>query len=193
MQLSTRLVSCRRLEYSLTGTVRLASELLTGILRTDLRSAAPTSACLSSRFVSMMRDVRLPTTFCMQGFSSTSALREFEAAYNYSHASATEARPSVLPTSSLSSSFLHAASPQHSFAPADAHARLPPAPLPASSSAAPLLSRLQVARLQTARPRRTDGPPAMPAVMQAVVAEGQAPRCIPRRCRRKLPFPWGGR
>ena len=28
----------------------------------------------------------------MQGFSSTSALREFEAAYNYSHASATEAR-----------------------------------------------------------------------------------------------------
>ena len=74
------------------STVRLACELLTGILRTDLRSAAPTSACLSSRFVSMMRDVRLPTTFCMQGFSSTSALREFEAAYNYSHASATEAR-----------------------------------------------------------------------------------------------------
>ena len=32
----------------------------------------------------MMRDVRLPTHFRMQGFNFASALREFEAAYNYS-------------------------------------------------------------------------------------------------------------
>ena len=40
----------------------------------------PTQAALSARFVSMLRDVRLPETFCMQGFNSRSALCEFEAA-----------------------------------------------------------------------------------------------------------------
>ena len=40
------------------STVRLASELITSILREDLRSTSPTQAALSARFVSMLRDVR---------------------------------------------------------------------------------------------------------------------------------------
>jgi hypothetical protein len=90
--------------------------------------------------------------------------------------------PSILPSSSFSSS-LPMAPPQHSFAPADAHARLPPAPQPMSGHAAPLLSRMQTARLQTARPRRTDGPPVMPAVMQTAVADGQRFAAAPDRHR----------
>ena len=37
--------------------------------------------------------------------------------------------------------------------------------------------------MQTARPRRTDGPPAMPAIMQTVVAEGQRFAAAPDRHR----------
>ena len=74
------------------STVRLASELLSGIMRADLRSATPTAAALSARFVTLMRDVQLPATFGMQNFNAATALHEFETAYNYAHASATEAR-----------------------------------------------------------------------------------------------------
>ena len=74
------------------STVRLASELLSGIMRADLRSATPTAAALSARFVTLMRDVQLPATFGMQNFNAATALHEFETAYNHAHASATEAR-----------------------------------------------------------------------------------------------------
>ena len=45
------------------STVRLSSDLLTVILRTDLRSTTSTAAAMSSRFLSMLRNVRLPVTF----------------------------------------------------------------------------------------------------------------------------------
>ena len=74
------------------SSLRLASEIITRILRDDLRSSSPTLAALSARFVSMLRNVRLPETFCMQSFNSMSALCELEAAYDYSYASVAQAR-----------------------------------------------------------------------------------------------------
>ena len=75
------------------STVRLAAELITGILTKDLRSTAPSASSLASRFALMMRDVKLIPTFCMHDdFSAATSLREFELGYNYAHASASEAR-----------------------------------------------------------------------------------------------------
>ena len=70
--------------------VRLASEQITAILKREMRNSSPSAAGMASRFCSMMRDVKLPPIFCMHAFSAQAALREFELAYNYAHASATE-------------------------------------------------------------------------------------------------------
>ena len=72
------------------STVRLASELITGILKKEMRNNSPSASGMAARFAIMLRDVKLPSTFCMQGFNSKVALREFELGYNYARAGASE-------------------------------------------------------------------------------------------------------
>jgi hypothetical protein len=55
-----------------------------------MRNDTPSIAGLASRFVRMVHDVHLPSTFCMHAFTATSALREFELGYNYAHSTASE-------------------------------------------------------------------------------------------------------
>jgi len=73
------------------STVRLAAELVSGIICKDMKSNNPSAAGMAAKFVSMMRHVHLPPTFCMRATNAKSALREFELAYNYAHATAAEA------------------------------------------------------------------------------------------------------
>ena len=73
------------------SSVRLAAESITGALQQDMRVSVPSAAGMARRFVSMLRTVELPATFCMQAIKSSSALREFEHGYAYAHSNAAEA------------------------------------------------------------------------------------------------------
>ena len=79
-----------------------------------------------------------------------------------------------------SSLFTSSAPPVRAAGPAAAP---PPVSVPLSTTTSEPLSRLQVARLQSARPRRSDGPPVMPTSMQSVMAGGQRYAAAPDRHR----------
>ena len=70
------------------STVRLASEQILGILKAELRSADPSASGLAQKFTSLLHDVQLPETFCMQALLPKQVLREFELGYSYARASA---------------------------------------------------------------------------------------------------------
>ena len=70
------------------STVRLASEQIVGILKKELRNDSPSSAGLAQKFVTLLHDVQLPATFCMQAILPKLVLREFELGYTYAQATA---------------------------------------------------------------------------------------------------------
>ena len=73
------------------STVRLASEVVTGLVKKDLSNPNASAAGVASRFVSMLRDVQLTPTFCMHNFSANGFLREFELGYKHAHSTPAEA------------------------------------------------------------------------------------------------------
>ena len=71
--------------------VRLAAEVVAGILTKDMLVASPSSSGLAARMCKLFRDVHLPATFCSKAWGPSVALRDFELGYTHSKASLAEA------------------------------------------------------------------------------------------------------